>query len=688
MKFNWKWAVFALVLVLLGLAIEPWTVSQSAQINAIAAQIHSGSGLRMSSHGRSVFAVLPRPHIRIYDAELEDAEGAARLTTTSLRADLDLAGLLTGRLALAQATLADAVLTLDLSKLPANATAALTQAGEKSAASRAPEIGQETTKELAKESTKAPQPLRADKPLDAAPASGPAAIADLGELRVTNGRVLLRADAASEAVSIAEAVDLQLDWRNAKAPLSLTARCTLPSLATGQGEPLAPTRIALWVAQPGKLLRGESSPLTLRVEDAAFKLNLNGGANLTPRPHFQGQVAGSAASLRNVVDWLNLTIPLPGRYETASIQGDATIDPGALAFSTLNLMIDGNSMDGTASIRLDGQRPLVSATLAGATMNFAPLLGDLPSPNNGAGQWSRDVFSSSTLGATDLDLRISASHAQLGNLQLDDAALSLILKNGRLELNLGEASAYQGQIKARAIITENDSGLDLRGTASVNRIDIAALLWDGLKSQSLTGIAKGNISFETSGESFYELANHLDARGALSIANGEVYGMDLDLAFRRLERRPLTAGVELHSGRTAFTTFGGKFEVVQGLAEIEDGAAQGERFSVLFGGRAQIAERTINLRATARHTESADAAPAAAPQSDPGATAGAEQGKSAAQVQNAAPTPLQFSFDLSGSWDDPVLTPDALSLIRRSNAAAPLLPRPEMAPAPATAPNN
>ncbi len=186
--------------------------------------------------------------------------------------------------------------------------------------------------------------------------------------------------------------------------------------------------------------------------------------------------------------------------------------PALLSFPNLSLSIDGNALDGAASIRLDGPRPQISATLAGASVNLAPLLEEIPAPAPG-GQWSHEIFPAARLAAADLDLRLSASHARLGDFQADDAALSAILKNGRLDLSLAEASAYSGQVRARAIIAENGAGLDIRGSASAEKLDVAAALWDGFKRQTLTGVGRGSISFETSGDSFAELASHLDARG-------------------------------------------------------------------------------------------------------------------------------------------------------------------------------
>jgi AsmA protein len=283
--------------------------------------------------------------------------------------------------------------------------------------------------------------------------------------------------------------------------------------------------------------------------------------------------------------------------------------------------------------------------LAGSSVNLGSLLEEWPAASAG-GQWSHESFPAAHLSAADLDLRFSASHVAIGDLNFDDAALSVLLKNGRLDLSLAEASAYSGDLRARAVVSESGGGLDIRGSVNAEKIDSASLLWDGFKSQSLSGAANLAATFETSGENFYELASRLDARGEFSVAAGEIYGIDLGLAFRRMEKRPLTAGVNLRSGRTGFETLAAKFSVVLGVAEIEEGVARNPRLSVFFSGRANVADRTLDLHATARGEPAGERAPA------------------------------QLGFAISGGWDDPSIAPDAEGLIRRSDAAAPLLPKP------------
>jgi AsmA protein len=595
MKFNIKWVLAAVLVALIGLAAAPWTVSQNAQIEAIEKEIRSASHVRLISHGRSVFAVLPRPHIRIYDVNLDFEDGAATVAASSLRVDLGLSGLFTGRLDLARVILADAVATIDPARMgldPATFAAG-----------------------------KWPTPP--------------------GEVEVVNSKVILHR-AGEKPELAAELCDARLDFSRASAPVALTGHCIMPIL----GDDRTPFRFAVWAARPDALTRGEESPVTVRVDGEAAQIDLNGAVALAPKPRFHGRVAGAAPSLRRVTEWFGLTLPLPGHYRNVSFKGEAALEPNLLSLAPIAVTVDGNSLDGAASVRLDGQRPLISATLAGSDVNLGPMFEDVPAALAN-GQWSRDEFSPSHLSAADLDLRLSSSHARLGDFQAENVAVSAILKNGRLDLALAEATAYSGHAKARAIIAESPEGLDIRGSASAEKIDSAAFLWDVFRRQSLSGLARLNISFETAGDSFYQLAGRLDARGDLAVDAGELYGVDLGLAFRRLERQPLTAGVELRSGRTPFDTLSARFNVVQGQAEIEDGKIKGESATVAFAGTAQIAERTIDLHAAASRPPASGAADA---------------------------KPLQIVFSLTGGWDDATLAPDVLSLIKRSNAAAPLLP--------------
>jgi AsmA protein len=633
MKLKINWVLGALAVLLLALAVAPWTVSQEAQIVALRRQIRERAGLDLTAHGRSVFAVLPRPHIRIYDPNLRGVDGDLTVSAGSLRVDLGLSGLLTGRLELARAVLTEAVFTIDAERLPQLVADAATAAPEAPGS----DIGKLGVGRFG---------------------DGKVGDVQIGDVEISDGKVFLRHIGGALPDLAADDVQARLAWSRADAPLSLIGHARFSAFGEGH----EPTRFALWAAQPARLLqpgggpvgtsaqragagpgRAGASAITLRFDDESLQIALNGALTLGPRPRFDGQVVASAASLRTATGWFGVPLPLPGPYRDARLKADATLDAGQLGLTNLTVTIDGNTLDGAIFLRFDGQRPSVSATLAGASVNFGPLLEDYPAATAANGEWNRDAFPPPHLAAADLDLRLSATRARLGDFQLEDAALSVILKGGRLDVSLAQAKAYAGVARARAVIAENDGGLDIRGSLAADKLDVAPLLWDGAKRQILTGSGGLSSTFETNGASFAELATHLDARGDFSVVSGEIYGLDLGLAFRRMERRPLSVGADLRSGRTDFDLLSGKFNIVQGAADIEEGVVRNSLISMFFSGRAQISDRTADLHASANRAE--------------------PDGKA-----------LQFGFSMTGPWDDPAVTPDAEGLIRRSDAAAPLLP--------------
>jgi AsmA protein len=247
------------------------------------------------------------------------------------------------------------------------------------------------------------------------------------------------------------------------------------------------------------------------------------------------------------------------------------------------------------------------------------------------------------LSKIDVDLRVSAAHTRLRRVQFDDAALSLLMKAGRLELALAEAKAYKGLFKARlSAVGAGGNALDLRGNAQLANIDAGALAWDLLDRPRISGTLNASVSMEASGDSVLQTIRGLDGKAQFSITQGDVGGIDLNEALRRMATRPLSSLTDMRGGRTVFDKAVGTFRINKGVAEIVDASASAPALSIAMTGSVQIADRMLALKGTATQATD-DAKPAA--------------------------ESAQLPFDVIGSWDDPVIVPDAQSLIRRSGAA-------------------
>ena len=592
-----------LVVVGLGAAIAPWTVSRTALREEIAAQLRSSLGLFVFIEGPSTFSLLPSPHVRLGRVNFVEPQAALVIKTENLTGQLRWLPLLTGRLELRRAELLRPQMTVDIDGKPMTKAGAVVRAAD------------------AKPAT--PEAVKADR-------------ARLGVVSFIDGSAVLRRGGA-EIESI-DHIDATLDWPTVSSPAALDGA------ATWRGQR---GTIALWVARPSEALRGEASRLTLQLKAPILSVSANGEATFGVRPQFKGRLVASTDQLRDVVQLLRGAIPLPLALGPATL--DAKADAGAkgVDLASVQLKLDNSSYEGSLSWRVDDERPQLSGTLATSALDLRDLVRNLPPLVNRDGHFNRDAIAWRDQNALDIDLRLSAARAVYDRLQARDVAGALLLRAGRLEASLADASLYKGAVKARLVMTPADAGgVEMKSVIEARGVDIGALGWDKFGATKLAGAANVNLTLEGAGSSADQIARSLKGRGDIDFGKGEIVGLDVARTLRRIEKRPLASGLDINSGRTPFASARMTAEIANGVATVSDGLVQGEGFTMSLSGASQIADRQIALHAS---VASAD-------------TKG-----------DARPDAPAFAFDVVGQWDNAALVPDAPSFIRRSGAARPLL---------------
>lgn len=598
--------------IAVAVAVAPWTFSSKALYEEVASQINRSSGLFVATGGRSTISLLPRPHITIEQVLFADPANVVTIQTESVRGNLNLWRLLTGRLELSDISLKNPRMTVDLDRKPINSGGATSRAAAAQPSS--------------------PEALKADQE-------------QLGGVSIKGGQLQVRYDGKDETFAN---IDAALDWPRVGAPATFTGSFSW------KGERL---QALLWVARPGDLLRGEATPATARLDAESLRVEAEGMAQLGAKPHFTGRFSGSAPSLRQALNLLGLETPLPSPIEHVQLAGQASIGPRELQLTNLNLFASDNEFHGSFIVREEDGRPIVQGALSSNFLSLRPMMADLPLMTSSDGQWSREPFELPSLDGVDVDVRISAAHARLARFTINDAALSLTLRAGRLEIALSEGKAYKGAIKARAIFAvRRGSLLESHVSAQTNGVDAGMLFWDAVARSDISGNLDASLSLDAVGESIAQIMRNLDGRATIALTQGTLDGVNLERALRRLDKRPLSSAIDIRSGRTVFDRAGAVVEIEQGTATIHNGSASGPGFSLAFSGSTRVADRSLAVKAVAAEADSA--------------------GK---PRENG----LQIGFDISGSWDEPTFAPDAQAFIRRSGAAAPLLPQVEQ-PTPAS----
>ena len=348
--------------------------------------------------------------------------------------------------------------------------------------------------------------------------------------------------------------------------------------------------------------------------------------------------------MRDALIWAGQQ-PLPGGgFGRFSLKANTDVVGGTIGMSNVNVELDGNSAEGVLTFATDGRKTL-QGTLAADSFDLTPYVSTVRLLTANERAWNNGHVTLDGLSGMDLDLRLSAANVVLGKAKIGRTAIAANLRGGQLTVTVGEAQAFGGVVKGSLSLANFDAGVNVKSQLQFTDVDLETCLGQLFGLHRLEG--KGNIAFavEGAGDSILGITRTLNGTANLTGENGALAGINVEQLLRRLERRPLSGGGEFRTGRTPYDKIAIALKIAKGTMTVESVKIDGPAVRLAMAGTASMPERELDLKGTA-----ALVAPAR-----PGAA------------------PFELPFVVQGSWDDPIMLPDAEALIRRSGAAAPLL---------------
>ncbi len=595
------------IIVSSGAAIAPWLFSADALSRSATGQLQSSSGFYVVARGPARLALTPRPHIVMSDVAFADLNGALVIETPELNCALNLGRLLAGRVQVTTLTLLRPRAIIDVDKGPIVAPGAAMRAS------------------LTRSET--PEAQQADA-------------ARLGVVNILDGALTIKRRSGNQTF---ERITVSLDW----------PRIGQPALIAGGVDWRGERHEAMiWIARPGLLLRNEQSFVAMRIDGKNLNFEAQGSAALGDLPHFSGRLAGRAAAAREALQLFDIHPHMPGPLRDAEFSAEAILDENEARLGNLRLRVDGNVLDGAATLRRSPGKLEVSAALSSAFVSLEPILADVPAMVTSDGQWSNEPLDMPELTGLDIDLRLEAENARLGRLSVDHGSYSVLAHDGALDLALTNVSAYGGRMTAQAHIKPQASGaVAIHSLARAESVDAGALLWDAFGQHRVGGALDVDITLDAQGENADTLMRSLAGQARFSLAGGEIEGVDFPRALKLLATNPLASAHAARTGRSRLTTASAFINIEKGLGVVATGLGKGEDYKLSLTGDINVPERGLSLKTIASET-----------QSTPGAADAASR---------------RIVFDFTGAWDDPSWRPDPQSFILRSGAAAKLLPQAE-----------
>lgn len=556
-------AAIVVALLLIAGATAPYVFKGTTLEGEVAAQLRATTGLKLVSNGDARFGLLPTPHITLTDVVLKRPDGALAIAAGTLEGEVRLLPMIVGRLELASATLTQPKLTIDL------------DAGGMMPDST---IGR------------------------ALHGLAPSTTGDsrLGTVALVDGSAEVKSHAVARMPKLTD-INLTIDWPSVASPATLTGALSIDGEATD---------VAAWSAQPSALLRGETSPIALRIHAAPLDLSANGDLTSTNVNVFRGHVAFAAASVPALLARFRDPKQTLAPFANVSLRADTTINVDAdgkanADLQALQLDLDGNRYEGTLAYE-SGDKPSLSGTLATDTLVLAPFLSSEPSLADTEHRWTRSALVAGGGDLVNFDLRLSATHLRIAPFTIDDAALSVMTRGPRTEIALNEGRAYGGAIKGRASVGVVSGIVSVRGAGTLTDADVAGLSWDVLGRQVAAGVMSGSLNIETFGDSPAALMAHLQGWTKAQAHDGEISGVDLGGGLQAMATQPgTTALAAFRRGRTPFTDLALALRLTDGIATIEDATMKGPDAAVGVTGTADIGNRGLDLAATAAKPDAA-----------------------------------------------------------------------------------
>ncbi len=461
----------------------------------------------------------------------------------------------------------------------------------------------------------------------------PERTASFSEIGIQDGTVVIhQAGAGKDTADRLDGVEFQLAWPSISRSFGASGRFVWHD---------EPIEASFTLGDFLAALSGERSGIKVRLNGAPVKAAFDGAMSAQPTLKIDGTLSVETPSLRDALHWTDARRLPFGGFGHFALKGHSSISGGAVSLSNVNVELDGNTAEGVITLSTD--RRTVQGTLAADTLDVTPYVSGIHFLAANERNWDQLPIALNGLSDSDLDLRISARSVKIASAQLGHTAVAANLRGGKLDVTIGESEAFGGTAKGSIGLASANGGVAVTTRVAFLDVDLEACLAQVFGIRRLEGRGNVTLNIEGSGPSVLAVTNTLSGTASLNAHNGAIAGINVEQLLRRLERRPLSGNGDFRTGRTPFDQLVLTLKIDQGQVSVDDMHLTGPAVRLSVGGQVSVPTRDLDLKGVATLASS------------------------------EAANEFDLPFVVQGPWDDPIMLPDAQSLIRRSGAAAPLL---------------
>ncbi|MCZ6454524.1 MAG: AsmA family protein, partial [Alphaproteobacteria bacterium] len=618
--------VLVLVVVVIAAAfIVPFFIPLDTIKEQITTRAEDATGRKLTIAGDFELSILPRVKIKASDVTFANAPGAKQanmLELAELEVGLSLFPLISGNVELTSFVLVDPVINLEIdAKGRPN-----WQFEEKEASDDADDKG--------------------EKSGDGGGGSKGLREISLGDVRLVNGTVRFsdaQAGTSQEIQSINAEINLP----------SLDQTLTVKGSLVWNGETID---LTAQVDEPRALMEGASTGVQAAIKAAPVSFDYKGTVTNAKPVAVSGDISLNVPSIRGLAAWAGKPIEAAGGgLGPLSIKGKLDMAGKSIAFKDAEISIDNMNAKGDFEVDISGRVPSIVASLEVDKLDLntylppesdkpaaAPSGGGAPaagSASGGKSDWSDDPIDFSALNLVNADLSFVTGGITVQKIKVGRTALKMLLKGGKLSLDLSEMALYGGQGTGRITVDAGRNAitqkLDLKG------VQAAPLLTDAAGFDRVEGTANIVVDVKTRGASQRQLISALNGNGSIQFLDGAVRGINIGAMVRNISSAFLDASAR-ETQKTDFAELAGTYTITNGIVKNDDLFLKSPLLRVDGKGTSDLPKRTVDYRVTPKVVASTK-----------GQGGESQLGGLSVPVQITGPWDnLAFAPDLSGAIDE------------------------------------
>ena len=452
------------------------------------------------------------------------------------------------------------------------------------------------------------------------------------EIGIHDGTIVVR-DARAQAPEQIDNVDFEVAWPSISRSFAATGRFVWRD---------QPVEASLALSDFLAALTGKNSGVKLRLTSQPLNFAFDGTASNEPTLKVAGTLDVESPSLRDALRWAGQRRVPFGGFRRFALRAQSDISNGKVSLTNVNVELDGNRAEGVLTLSTDDHRA-VQGTLAADTLDLTPYVKGARFMATNERTWDHLPIALDGLADFNLDLRLSAASVKIANAHLGRTAAAANMSGGKLKITIGDSQAFGGSATGTFGIGNGKDGIEVSSHVRFEDVDLADCLGQMFGLHKLDGHGTLALDVDGSGSSVWAVTHTLNGTASVNAHDGALVGINVEQLLQRLEKRPLSGNGDFRTGRTAFDRLALAIKIDQGMISVQKFEFNGPAVKLRIAGEASIPARDLDLQGTATLV--------------------------------SANTTDEFAlpFTVQGPWDSPVPLPDASSLIRHSNAAAPLL---------------